>query len=151
MSYLENKARLDKAIQEFLDGRGIGRYTDEAHMRSALAAKLRERGFEVEEEKEVTMADGSILRPDIIVQMGEGKVLPLELKYDNPSIDEYEEDEEKCERYMEDFEDVQDAYCIFVSSITHQDYRADEWQECEGNSTYHYIWLIPDEDDHLFL
>jgi hypothetical protein len=44
MSYLENKARLDNTIQEFLDGRGIGRYTDEAHMRSALAAKLRERG-----------------------------------------------------------------------------------------------------------
>jgi len=147
MNHSEEKMKLNDAIQEFLDGSGIGRYKDEAHMRSNLAAKLREGGFDVEEEKEVTMADGSILRPDLIVHVGEEDI-PIELKYDNTSIEEYKEDEIKCQRYVEDLGNVKTAFCIFVSNTNHEEYG--DWNECIGDKQYSQMWEVFRSDAFKF-
>ncbi len=140
LNYVLKVSLLKGAINDFLGKRSIGIYKDEAHFRSGLANCLKNKNFEVEEEREVEMRNGDCLIPDIIVHIYD-KCIPIELKYDNTSIGEYKEDEEKCERYTEDFGDVQDSYCIFVSSIEHRDYRNDEWIVCEGNSKYHYLWI----------
>jgi len=138
LGYTLKLSLLEGTIQKFLNGKSIGMYKDEADMRSHLAAGLKREGFDVDEEREVTMADKSVLRPDIIVYV-QDKCIPIELKYNNTSLGEYEEDEKKCNRYLKEFIDVYDAYCIFVSNKVHRDYRPDEWAECDGNSKYHYL------------
>ena len=139
LNYVLKASLLKGAIKSFLGRKEIGMYKDEAHFRSKLAEWLKNKDFEVEEEREVEMMNGDSLIPDIIVHVYD-KCILLELKYNNTSLKEYKDDEEKCKRYIKDFEDVPDAYCLFVSD-SHHDYRPDEWIECERNSKYHYLWL----------
>ena len=148
LNYVLKASLLKGTIEDFLRRRSIGSYKDEAHFRSKLAEYLESKGFDVEEEREIEMTNGDCLIPDIIVHIYD-KCILLELKYNNPSLKEYEEDEDKCKRYIKDFEDVPDAYCLFVSKIVH-DYRPKEWIECGENSKYHYL-LIPFHKKHRSL
>ena len=139
LNYVLKASLLKGTIEDFLRRRSIGSYKDEAHFRSKLAECLESKGFDVEEEREIEMMNGDCLIPDIIVHVYD-KCILLELKYNNPSLKEYVEDEDKCKRYIKDFGDVPDAYCLFVSNIVH-DYRPEEWIECGENSKYHYLWI----------
>ena len=131
---------LNEIIQDFLNNTDFATFIDEAEMRSELAQKIREADLDVEEEKTITTKDDETYRVDIVVSF-DSQAIPIELKFENTSIDEYKEDEEKCNTYLDNFSDVDKAYCIFVSNVNHQNYYEGEWHVCQGNEDYHYLWL----------
>ena len=128
-------------IERFVNSKDMSSFEDEAQFRTALSRYLSIHGVPNVEEADVEITKDCKYRSDIMAQVGE-EYIPIELKLNNTSIDEYEEDEKTCEQDVDAFRDINYAFCVFVSNIEHTGYYRGRWKKCANSDGYKYLILL---------
>ena len=132
---------IQQLIEQFVNTYDMSSFQDEAHFRTALSGFLSSNRVPNQEEVDVEIKGVGRYRCDIVARMGD-EFIPIELKLNNTSIEEYEEDEKKSQQYVDVFPDVHYAFCVFVSNIEYVGYYQGQWRKCANGSEYQYLVLM---------
>ena len=133
--------KIQQLIEQFVNSKDMSSFYDEAQFRTALSRYLSTHGVSNIEEADVEIGKDCKYRCDIMAHVGD-EYIPIELKLNNASIDEYKEDEKKCEQYVDAFRAVNYAFCVFVSNIEHVGYYQEQWKICASSKGYKYLVLM---------